>query len=215
MPFLFGAFRLDERTRQLLARDRPIPLSPKAFDLLLLLIERQPDVVSKADIHRALWPDTFVADVNLPVLVAEIRQALRDTARQPTFIRTVHRHGYAFCGTATPASRGREHSARTATWWLAWHRRRAALRAGHNIVGRDPDADVCVDVVGVSRRHALIVISDDSATLHDLASKNGTFVGGVRVTSPAVLHDGTEIRLGSAAVSLRRILGGGSTETVV
>ena len=184
MPFLFGAFRLDERTRQLLVLDRAIPLSPKAFDLLALLLERRPDVVSKAEIHRALWPDTFVADVNLPVLVTEIRQALQDTARQPTFIRTVHRHGYAFSGTATAIS-------------------------------RDRDADICVDVVGVSRRHALIVISDDSATLHDLSSKNGTFIGGVRVTSPVLLHDGTEIRLGSAAVSFRRILGGRSTETVV
>jgi len=215
MPFLFGAFRLDERTRQLLVLDRAIPLSPKAFDLLALLLERRPDVVSKAEIHRALWPDTFVADVNLPVLVTEIRQALQDTARQPTFIRTVHRHGYAFSGTATAISRDRENATRKATWWLAWHRRRAELQAGHNIVGRDRDADICVDVVGVSRRHALIVISDDSATLHDLSSKNGTFIGGVRVTSPVLLHDGTEIRLGSAAVSFRRILGGRSTETVV
>lgn len=214
MPFLFGAFRLDERTRQLLAQDRPIPLSPKAFDLLALLLDRRPDVVSKADIHRALWPDTFVADVNVPVLVTEIRQALRDTPRQSTFIRTVHRHGYAFCGIATSIGRLREDSTRKATWWLAWLRRRAVLRTGHNIVGRDRDADVCVDVVGVSRRHALIVISDDSATLHDLSSKNGTFVGGVRVTSPVALHDGTEIRLGSAAVSFRRVLEGGSTETV-
>jgi DNA-binding winged helix-turn-helix (wHTH) protein len=59
--------------------------------------------MSKPDIHRQLWPDTFVTDGSLAVLVAEIRAALGDNVRQPVFLRTLHRFGYAFVSTTSPA----------------------------------------------------------------------------------------------------------------
>jgi len=64
------------------------------------LLRRSPTAVTKADLHRELWPDTFVSDVSLAVLVAEIRRAIGDSARRPSFVRTVNRFGYAFVGTA-------------------------------------------------------------------------------------------------------------------
>ena len=81
MRVRFGSFVLDLEARQLERRGRPVHLTPKALDLIELLVERRPNAVSKAEIHDRLWPDTFVADVHLPVLVHELREALEDDSR--------------------------------------------------------------------------------------------------------------------------------------
>lgn len=209
-----GPYTLDARARRLVRGVREIHLSPKAFDLLLLLAERSPEALAKAEIHQRLWPDTFVADGSLAVLVAEIRTALGDSARAPRFIRTVQRFGYAFVGAVDKSLRGSAsaHEAASACW-LAWGNRRATLALGKNIVGRDPEADVCIDAVGVSRRHALIVVAAEEATIADLSSKNGTFVNGVRVTDPVALQESTEIRLGPVPVRFCRHPAAASTQT--
>ena len=97
----FGPFTLDLDTRQLTQDNREIHLTPKAFELLTMLVQDRPKVLSKAALQNRLWPDTFVAEANLSNLVAEIRGGARDRARAPTFIRTAHGFGYAFCGEAT------------------------------------------------------------------------------------------------------------------
>ena len=76
-------------------------LSPKAFELLRMLVEHRPRALSKQELHEHLWPATFVSEVESGrVSIAELREALGDIARQPRFIRTAHRFGYAFCGDA-------------------------------------------------------------------------------------------------------------------
>ena len=214
MVVRFGPFTLDERARQLLRGTQPVHLSPKAFDLLTLLVQRRPEAISKAEVHERLWQDTFVSDVNLAVLVGELRAALGEDARHPRFVRTVHRFGYAFSGTVADSARSRADLSGQATCWLAWGTERAPLVCGENLVGRDPAADVRVDAVGVSRRHAMIVVNDDEVTLHDLSSKNGTYIDDVRVTSSVVLTDGVEIRLGPAPVSFHRLAALASTQTL-
>jgi DNA-binding winged helix-turn-helix (wHTH) protein len=99
MHLRFGAFSLDTGRRQLFEGGEERPLSPKAFELLLLLIENRSRATSKAEVHRRLWPDTFVSDATLTSLVAEVRAALGESARGGGFVRTVHRYGYAFNGT--------------------------------------------------------------------------------------------------------------------
>ena len=96
MEATFGPFVFDDATRQLRRGRELVHLSPKAFELLAILVSRRPLAVSKADLHLHLWPDTFVSDSSLAVLVAELRKALGDSAEQPTYIRTVPRFGYAF-----------------------------------------------------------------------------------------------------------------------
>ena len=214
MAIRFGPFTLDERARQLLCRTQPVHLSPKAFDLLALLVQRRPEALAKAEIHERLWHDTFVSDVNLAVLVAEIRAALGEDARHPQFVRTVHRFGYAFSGTVDDVERFSASASALATCWLAWGTERAPLIRGENLVGRDPAADVRLDAVGVSRRHAMIVVADDEVTLHDLSSKNGTYIDDIRVTSPVPLTDGAEIRLGPTPVCFRRHAVVTSTQTL-
>jgi DNA-binding winged helix-turn-helix (wHTH) protein len=212
MTLKFGRFTLNVRARQLLRDMAPVHLSPKALDLLALLIERRPDVVTKADIHKRLWPGTFVSDVNLAVLITEIRDVLGEDARHPAFVRTVHRFGYAFTG-AVIIGQAQESIAHTACW-ITWSNERAALSFGENVLGRDPSSDVRIDAVGVSRRHAMLVVGEYGAALHDLSSKNGTYVNGVRVTAPIPLGDGAELLLGPVPVRFHLMGAGASTQTV-
>ena len=94
----FGLFSLDAATRQLLRDGREVSLSPKAFQLLLLLVVNRERAVSRQELHQTLWPSTFVLDTNIASLIAEIRRALDDVAAKPRFIRTMHRFGYRFVG---------------------------------------------------------------------------------------------------------------------
>ena len=100
MSFWFGDFELDQERRLLLRTGQPVPLEPKAYELLSLLLERRPRALSKAQIRDVVWPETFVSESTLAVVVNAVREALEDDARHPRFIRRVHGFGYAFCGEA-------------------------------------------------------------------------------------------------------------------
>ena len=102
----FGPFSVDAATRQLLRDGREVPLSPKAFQLLLLLVTNRERAMSKQELHQSLWPSTFVVETNLASLVAETRRALDDDAGKPQYIRTVHRFGYRFIGQVDEPTRG-------------------------------------------------------------------------------------------------------------
>jgi TolB-like protein/Tfp pilus assembly protein PilF len=93
----FGAFRLDEKERLLFRGENQVALTPKVFDLLLLLVQRSNSLVDKETILSELWPDAFVEEANLSVNVATLRKALGDSAEQ--FIETVPKRGYRFLST--------------------------------------------------------------------------------------------------------------------
>ena len=80
VSYRFGRFVLDCDTRQLLRDGSEVHLSPKAFELLAILLANQPRAVSKTELQERLWPSTFVEETNLAGLVAEIRRALGDSA---------------------------------------------------------------------------------------------------------------------------------------
>jgi Tol biopolymer transport system component/DNA-binding winged helix-turn-helix (wHTH) protein len=92
--FAFGDFELDTGRVQLLRGGRPLPLEPKAFAVLRLLVERAPHVVDKAEIFAVVWTDTAVTDNALTRIVAQLRKALGDDARDPRYIVTVSARGY-------------------------------------------------------------------------------------------------------------------------
>ncbi len=209
-------FVLDTEARQLLRGGRAVHLAPKALELLELLVERRPNAVSKAAVHDHLWPDTFVAEVNLPVLIHRLREALEDDPRDPRFVRTVTRFGYAFCGRAWVESDGPGAVGSPFEYRVLFGAKEVLLHPGENLLGRTYDATVQVDQTSVSRRHAVIRIGETGAMLEDCGSKNGTFVGNLRVTEAVPLQDGDRILLGAALLvfrAFRRETAGTDTDT--
>jgi DNA-binding winged helix-turn-helix (wHTH) protein len=213
VSYRFGDFTFDYDTRQLLHDADEIHLSPKAFELLALLIVNRPRAVSKTELLERLWPSTFVEETNLAGLVAEIRRALEDSATRPAFLRTVYRFGYRFVGEVVETGAGTGSTRPAGRMCLVIDKRQVVLLEGVNVIGRAPDATIQVDVTGVSRHHARILVSKGEATLEDLGSKNGTYVQRKRVTS-APLSDGDEIRLGQVTLTFRVAPPPGPTETV-
>jgi DNA-binding winged helix-turn-helix (wHTH) protein len=202
--FHFGDFSVDFESRQLLRAAKEIHLGPKAFELLEALLRNRPRVLAKAQLQRDIWPRTFVSESSLTSVVTELRAALGDDARRPRFIRTVYGSGYAFCGEATegadPVSLATPRGFRLR---LFLDDREIALREGENILGRLDEGVAWLESPTVSRRHARILVSGGQATLEDLGSKNGTFLLGKRLTSPAPLTDGDEILLGGVHMTFR------------
>lgn len=190
-----------------------VHLTPKAFDLLLKLLAERPRAVAKAELQDHLWPDAFVSEANLPMLVAEIRNALGDSPSTPLFVRTVPRFGYAFSGQATDIPHQEPVAAGALGAWLLIGRERVALEQGVNLLGRDPACRGWINAPGVSRRHAQIVLAGDAAELQDLDSKNGTYLNGTRVTGPVALTDRAEIRIGSFPLTFRTASPTSTTET--
>ena len=215
MAYEFDEFALDLGTRRLLRNHEEVHLSPKAFDLLSVLIENRSKALPKAQLLETLWGSTHVAETNLAGLIAELRRALGDSAETPRYIRTIQRFGYRFVGTlrqdAAPANPGKP----TAKYWLLWEKRQIALGEGPNIIGRAGDVEVWVDAIGVSRHHARITINSGTAMLEDLGSTNGTYLRDVRVTAPCRLADGDQIRLGAVTITFRIPGLGDLTETSV
>src|SRR5262247_581948 len=101
--FEFGRFSLNTAERVLLRDKEPVPLTPKAFDILLTLVENSGRIVEKDDLMRKVWPNTFVEEGNLTQNVSLLRKALGESASGPQFIETVPRRGYRFVATVNPA----------------------------------------------------------------------------------------------------------------
>jgi DNA-binding winged helix-turn-helix (wHTH) protein len=213
MRVTFGDFTLDEDTRQLLRGGDEIHLTRKAFDLLGALLRARPRALSKTELHALLWPDTYVSDANLAMLVAEVRSALEDDARASRFVRTVQRYGYAFHGDAADSDGADTQTPASLAHWLMAEHRQIPLVTGENVVGRDPAVQVWLDSSSVSRRHARIIVQGGDVTLEDLRSKNGTRLQGRRLDAPARLSHGDEIRFGSITLTFHVWMPEQATET--
>src|SRR6185503_8708565 len=161
MRVAFGPFTLDTETRQLRRGAEERHLTPKAFDLLELLARERPRALTKSHLLETLWPDTFVVEANLSNLVAELRAALDDDARQPRYVRTVYGRGYAFCEETIDAARPAPAGAgEPVAFCVVVDGRPRPLHRGENVVGRAIEAEVWIDSDGVSRRHAIIRVVD-------------------------------------------------------
>ena len=201
MRVAFDRFTFDSDRRELLDQGKPVHLGPKAFRALEILIGERPRAIEKQKLYDAIWDDAVVDESNLAGLINELRAALKDRTRK--IIRTVHGFGYAFAGEAqSPAA------------FVTVGHKRFPLREGANVLGRDPSVDVHVDDSTVSRRHAVITIAGEVATLEDLASKNGTFIGDDKLEAVAKLREGQRFVLGDVALTFRTSASRGSTISV-
>src|SRR5262245_50029584 len=95
---LFPPFRLDAANQRLWRGEEALPLRPKTFAVLVYLLERPGQLVTKEELLDACWPDTTLTYTVLKVCIREIREALGDDPKAPRFIETAHRRGYRFIG---------------------------------------------------------------------------------------------------------------------
>jgi DNA-binding winged helix-turn-helix (wHTH) protein len=211
----FGDCTFDSETRELVRKERPVHLSPKAFRLLELLLEGRPKAFSKEEIHEKIWPDAFVSEATLASLIAEIRDAIGEDAKDARYIRTVHGFGYSFAGAARDIPRKGRETSGPSSWRLIWDDRVIPVPEGETVLGRDPLAGIRIPSESVSRRHARIVVARGAATIEDLGSKNGTYVRGNRIAAPLTLRDGDSIRIGSATFTFGAVSDDKSTMTEI
>jgi len=117
--FDFGPYNLDPAKRLLLRSGEPVPLPPKAFDTLVILVERHERVVSKDELLRTIWPDTVVEEASLSQQIFLLRKTLNSGSEEAEYIATIARRGYRFVGpiahvvSSAPAANG---SSRRVAW---------------------------------------------------------------------------------------------------
>jgi hypothetical protein len=182
--------------------------------LLRTLVEHRPKALSKEELFAQLWPDTFVTENNLATLVGDLRAALGDSVHNPRFIRTIYGYGYAFAAEASETIQTPGATPPLSAWTLLHDDREVALYEGANILGRSGPGVVLLNSPTVSRHHATVAVSGRQATVEDLGSKNGTWLGATRVIHAVSMQDGDRLRLGSLVVIVRFTIHVPSTETV-
>ena len=200
MRLKFGDCVLDLDARQLERGNKVVPLEPKMYELLEVLIKRRPAVVTNNELDELLWPNVYVARTSLTRLVSELRSVLGDAPRDSQIIRTAYKVGYAFCADVTglPAVR-----ASPATIEVLWMKQSFPLTDGEHIAGRDAECSLVIDGTTVSRQHARITVAHGAATIEDLGSTNGTHVNGTRISAPTRLAPGDEFAIGSEVLRVR------------
>src|ERR1700730_7468887 len=96
ISYEFGAFRLTPSEGQLLREGLPLPLPPKAFEMLVLLVQQSGHLISKEELMQTLWPDSFVEEANLTHHIWMLRKTLAEAENGHRYIETVPRRGYRF-----------------------------------------------------------------------------------------------------------------------
>jgi DNA-binding winged helix-turn-helix (wHTH) protein len=193
----FGEFEFDRGSGDLRRLGHRLLIQDQPLVLLDLLIARAGTLVTRQELCQRLWPRAFVDfDNGLNNAVSRLRTALDDSATTPRFIETVGRRGYRFIAVVEVVQ---QRPAAPVRAWLVGDSGRIALHAGENVLGRRGPDILEIASSTVSRRHARITIDEGSgdATIEDLGSKNGTFVGDQRVTTYLTLADGDSVRIGS------------------
>jgi len=200
MRLKFSDCVLDLNARQLERGSKTIPLEPKMYELLEVLIKRRPAVVTNNELDELLWPNVYVERTSLTRLVSELRAVLGDTPRDSRIIRTAYKTGYAFCADVTSLP---SLSSSPATIEVLWAKQSLPLTDGEHIAGRDAECSLVIDGTTVSRRHARITVARGAVTIEDLDSTNGTHVNGARISAPTRLAPGDEFALGSEVLRVR------------
>lgn len=177
--FRFGEFTFDCGSHLLRRGDDEQRLSPKARQLLRLLLLNRSRAMSRKELYDALWPETYVCETNLATVISELRRVL-DDEKSTCYIRTVHGFGYAFAGDVITRPKA------IPVALLLCEDQRHPLYDGENSVGRSQDCNVILSGATVSRHHAVIVVTSGGITINDLQSKNGTYVKGRKISQAEI-----------------------------
>jgi DNA-binding winged helix-turn-helix (wHTH) protein len=201
MRLRFADCTLDLGARQLSRQGEVVPLEPKVYELLEVLITRRPAVVTNSELDDLLWPQVYVARTSLTRLVSELRAALGDSPHGSHVIRTAYKAGYAFCAEVTCVQRA---ATSPATIELVWKKQSLLLTDGEHFAGRDSECSLMIEASTVSRRHARFTVISGTTTVEDLGSTNGIHVNRSKISGPTLLSPGDELSLGSEVLQVRR-----------
>jgi DNA-binding winged helix-turn-helix (wHTH) protein len=210
----FADYSLDTEARQLFRGTREVHLSPKAFELLKVLVERRPKALSKQELLEQVWPGVYVSDASLARGINEIRDAIGDHSRSDGFVQTVHGFGYRFA-TAGVFELGPASSREGPVYWLVGNDVEFRIPDGEHIIGRDPGLTIRLESPKISRHHAKLTVNGRDVSIEDLDSKNGTFVGRERIAAATRLRPGDEIHVGPIRFVLKYVEEAASTETEI
>ncbi len=120
----FGPFRLDATRRRLMRDGAALPISSKAFETLLVLVRNHQRVMVKDELMQAVWPDSFVEEVNLAQNISALRKTFGEAPGENLYIATIPGRGYRFVGDVRLVSERRQRDRRTATDYDPSRRRR-------------------------------------------------------------------------------------------
>ena len=165
----FGRYRLEPQSG-LMSGGRNVHLTPKALALLSFIAERPGEVVTKDQLFDAVWPEVNVGDAALVTCIQELRRALKDDARRPRYIETLHRRGYRFVGkmAVAPPNVAVDSNARA----LALPDRPSIAVLPFANMSEDPDQEHFADgisedlITDLSRIHWLFVIARNSTFVY-------------------------------------------------
>ena len=96
MIYEFGDFQLDLEQKSLQRNGQTVPIQPKVFDMLVVLAEKQGEIVSRDDLMKAVWRDTFVEESNLRFCIHTLRKTLGKNANGKDYVETIPKRGYRF-----------------------------------------------------------------------------------------------------------------------
>ena len=203
-PFRLGDWLVEPELNRVSRGGSSYQLALKVMDVLVFLAEHAGTTVPKHRIIDAVWRTEFITENTLTQAIADLRRVLGDNARDPQFIETITKRGYRLIADVEILDDAAPITPTTGLpCALVVDRQESALVAGDNLIGRATDAVVLLDSEEVSRHHAVVRVSMDSATLEDLGSKNGTLLWGSLVGSPTPLKDGDEIAIGPVVLTFR------------
>jgi len=212
--FHLGDWMVDPTLDRITRDDREVRLRPRAMDVLTVLALSSGKLVTKNELIDKVWRTEHVGDHALTQVIAELRAALGDDARNPSFIENIPRRGYRLVASVIPIAESSV-SPRGATmpFKLESDDGTHTLLQGSTVIGRTEDADICIDKTEVSRCHAMVTVQGTTAIIEDLGSKNGTFVNGHQVAGPTPLSNGDEIWIGRSVARMRFLIEGEPTKT--
>lgn len=218
---------VEAECNRLLRGAEVVHLEPKAMDLLLCLVDHAGQVVPRRALVDRVWATEFITDSTLTHTVADLRRALGDNPRSPSFIETIPKRGYRLVAEVRISEAAPERSAGAPSvvghrplavvagdrvvlggiaagnggdHYLICGRREIPLAPPFVVFGRTSDVEIQVLAPEVSRRHARIDLADGSAIIDDLGSKNGTTVNDRLIEGPRRLISGDVIGLGPASL---------------
>jgi DNA-binding winged helix-turn-helix (wHTH) protein len=203
--YQFGSCRLDTERCQLLRDGVERPLPPKALTLLRVLIDARPRVLGKAELMDLVWPDAYVSEANIAILIADLRAALGDSPRQPGLIKTHFGLGYSFCGEVVEHAMRRQVPLGAPQFLLEIGERRVTVLQGTSTLGRGADCDIVIPDQSVSRLHARLHVTGNVAEIEDVHSKNGTRVQGERIAERVVLAPNLILTFGNVPAVFRQV----------